>query len=60
MVMVTAPVLSCALCRFASHYSPPKNLGQGRTGPRFLFCIPVGGADCALPMMWAARNSALH
>jgi len=27
MVMVTAPVLSYALCRFASYYSPPKNLG---------------------------------
>ena len=33
MVMVTAPVLSYGLCRFASHYSPPKNywlLGMAR------------------------------
>src|SRR6266516_2568811 len=31
--MVTAPVLSYGLCRFASHYSPPKNywlLGMAR------------------------------
>src|SRR2546426_12661818 len=30
--------------------------GQGRIGPRFLFCIPVGGTDFALPDAVAARN----
>src|SRR5206468_12797532 len=51
MVMVTAPVLSYALCCFASHYSPPKNLGARPNWTTISVLHPGGryGAR-ALPM----------
>ena len=71
-----ARVLSSALGRFASQYRLQKigckveipGISRMNISPRMrlddvvkrITDLPFEGTDCALPMMWAARNSAVH